>query len=135
MKEKKKLYRLEDDYLIAGVCGGLGKYFEIETTLVRIIFVLLSINGGGVFIYLFLWLIVPKKGEIMEVKKEKSKKTDKTVKNEMACCSKKGSFFGLLLIIVGGVTLLDKVLPMAIRWDYVVPGILIVLGSYLVVRK
>lgn len=135
IKEKKKLYRTEDNYLIAGVCGGLSKYFEIEETLVRIIFVLLSFNGGGVFIYLFLWLIIPKKGELMKIKKEENKKTEKSVESRFGCCNKKGNFFGLLLIIVGGVTLLNKVLPMAINWDYVIPGLLIFLGFYLVLRK
>lgn len=135
MKEKKKLYRLENDYLVAGVCGGLGEYFEIEATLIRIIFVLLALSGSGILIYLFLWLIIPKKGEIMKIKKEESKKIDSPVKDKIECCSKKGSFFGLLLIAIGAITLLDKIMPMVINWDYVIPGLFIFLGFYLVLRK
>lgn len=135
MKERKKLYRLEDDYLIAGVCGGLAKYFEIEATLVRIIFILLSLNGGGIFIYLFLWLIIPKKGEMLKMKKEEDKKINGRFEKKFECCGKKGSFFGLLLIIVGVATLIDKIFPMIIKWDYVVPGVLVFLGLYLITRK
>ncbi len=43
--EKKKLYRSRTDSMIAGVCGGLGKYFEIDATLIRLVFVVASHPG------------------------------------------------------------------------------------------
>lgn len=56
----KKLYRSFQDRKIAGVCGGLGKYFNIDPTIVRVIFLVLFICGGsGLLLYLLLWLIVP----------------------------------------------------------------------------
>ena len=58
--EVKKLYRSTDDQWLAGVCGGLAKYFNVDPTLVRVIFVVLALIGlGGVLIYLVLWVIVP----------------------------------------------------------------------------
>jgi len=58
--EPKKLYRSTDDRWLAGVCGGLSKYFDVDVTLVRVIFVILALFGlGGVIIYLVLWVIVP----------------------------------------------------------------------------
>jgi phage shock protein C len=58
--EVKKLYRSTDDQWLAGVCGGLAKYFNVDPTLVRVIFVVLALIGlGGVVIYLVLWVIVP----------------------------------------------------------------------------
>jgi phage shock protein C len=58
--EAKKLYRSTDDRLLAGVCGGLAKYFNIDPTLVRVIFVVLALVGlGGVILYLLLWVLVP----------------------------------------------------------------------------
>ncbi|MFN2167629.1 MAG: PspC domain-containing protein, partial [Anaerolineae bacterium] len=58
--EVKKLYRSTDDVMVAGVCSGLAKYFNIDPTLVRIIFVILALAGlGGVILYLVLWVIVP----------------------------------------------------------------------------
>lgn len=58
--EYRKLYRSRDDRMISGVCGGLGEFFGIDPTLIRIIFILLLIFGGsGLIIYLVMLLIVP----------------------------------------------------------------------------
>lgn len=46
--------------MIAGVCGGLAKYFSVDPTIVRLVFLLLLILGGsGFLLYLILWVIVP----------------------------------------------------------------------------
>jgi phage shock protein PspC (stress-responsive transcriptional regulator) len=46
--------------MIAGVCGGLGKYFSVDATIVRLVFLLLLIFGGaGFLLYLILWIVVP----------------------------------------------------------------------------
>jgi phage shock protein C len=46
--------------MISGVCGGLGEFFGIDPTLIRLLFVLLTIFGGsGVLVYLVMLLIVP----------------------------------------------------------------------------
>ena len=59
-KSCKKLYRSRRDKMIAGVCGGLAKYFEIDSTWVRLIFlVLLLLGGSALLVYLIMWLIVP----------------------------------------------------------------------------
>lgn len=56
----KKLYRSEKNKILAGVAVGLGEYFRIDPTLIRIIFVLMTVFGGsGIIIYLILWLIMP----------------------------------------------------------------------------
>ncbi|MFC2054119.1 PspC domain-containing protein [Chloroflexota bacterium] len=58
--ETQKLYRSRDDRMIGGVCGGLGEFFDIDPTLIRLLFVLLTIFGGsGVLVYLVMLLIVP----------------------------------------------------------------------------
>jgi phage shock protein C len=60
--EPKKLYRSTDNKVIAGVCGGIGKYFDIDPVIPRIVFVLLLLPGGlpGFIPYVLLWIIVPK---------------------------------------------------------------------------
>lgn len=56
-----RLTRSETDRMLLGVCGGLGEYFGIDSTLVRVVFVLLSLFGAsGLVLYLVLWLIVPR---------------------------------------------------------------------------
>lgn len=58
--EPKRLYRSRTDTMLGGVCAGLAKYFTLDPTVVRLIFVLLFILAGqGLLIYLILWLIVP----------------------------------------------------------------------------
>ena len=60
----KKLYRSNDDCWVAGVCGGLAAYFNLDPILVRALFIIFSfVVGGGLFIYLLLWLIIPKEPE------------------------------------------------------------------------
>ena len=58
---EKKLRR-SNDKMIAGVCAGLAHYFDLHPTVIRIVYVLLSIFTAfaGVLVYLILWLIMPK---------------------------------------------------------------------------
>ena len=57
----KRLYRSKTDRKLAGVCGGLGEYLGVDSTVVRVVFVILALPGGvpGVLPYLVLWLIMP----------------------------------------------------------------------------
>lgn len=58
--QSKKLYRSRTDRKIAGVCGGLGSYFNIDPTLVRLLFVLgLIFVGGTILAYLILMIVIP----------------------------------------------------------------------------
>ncbi|MEJ2348727.1 MAG: PspC domain-containing protein [Anaerolineales bacterium] len=58
--EYKRLYRSREDRMIAGVCGGLGDYFGIDPTLVRLLFVFAALfYGPGILAYLILMLVVP----------------------------------------------------------------------------
>jgi phage shock protein PspC (stress-responsive transcriptional regulator) len=57
---QKRLFRDTHNAWLAGVCAGLGKYFGIDPTIIRLIFIaLLFFGGGGVLLYIVLWLIVP----------------------------------------------------------------------------
>lgn len=57
----KRLYRSRKDRMIAGVCGGLAEYFDIDPVIVRIIAVILLLPGGlpGLLPYIILWIVVP----------------------------------------------------------------------------
>lgn len=56
----KRLYRNKEEGKIAGVCAGLGDYFEIDPVIVRLIFLLALFLGGGLIVYLIAWVIIPK---------------------------------------------------------------------------
>lgn len=57
----KRLYRSTENRMIAGVCGGIAEYFDIDPVLVRIIAIVLLLPGGlpGFLPYVILWLVVP----------------------------------------------------------------------------
>lgn len=57
----KRLYRSRTERKIAGVCGGIAEYFDIDPVIVRISAVILLFSGGlpGFLPYIILWVIVP----------------------------------------------------------------------------
>jgi phage shock protein C len=60
MEEPRKLYRSRSQRMLAGVCGGLAEYFNVDATLIRVLFLVLAVFGGtGLVIYVVMWLIVP----------------------------------------------------------------------------
>ena len=66
-EEKKKLYRSNDDRWLAGVCGGIGEYLDVDPTLIRVLFILFGFAvGGGLLIYIILWLVIPQAPEMAE---------------------------------------------------------------------
>lgn len=57
----KKLYRSKVDSMICGVCGGLGEYFDIDSTIVRLVAIVLIFGwGSGLLAYLVAAIIIPK---------------------------------------------------------------------------
>lgn len=62
-----KLMRTNDDRMIGGVCGGLGRYLKIDPVLVRLAFVLLTLSGGaGPLVYLLLLILMPLDSDVVE---------------------------------------------------------------------
>ncbi len=61
----KKLYRSKEGRKIAGVCAGLGDYFDIDPTIIRLIWLaMLFAVGSGVLAYIIAWIIVPEKAAV-----------------------------------------------------------------------
>jgi len=61
----KKLYRDEYHKVLGGVCSGLAEYFEMDVTVVRLLFVFtVIIMGVGIIPYIVLWIVLPKKGYV-----------------------------------------------------------------------
>jgi phage shock protein C len=60
MEPARKLVRSSTDRKLAGVCGGLAEYFNLDPTLIRVLFIVLAVLGGsGIIIYLAMWILVP----------------------------------------------------------------------------
>ncbi|MGH3173319.1 MAG: PspC domain-containing protein [Streptosporangiaceae bacterium] len=59
----KRLYRMREGRVVAGVCAGIAAYFGIDPTLVRLAFAVFTIFGGaGILIYLIAWIVIPEEG-------------------------------------------------------------------------
>jgi len=66
----KKLYRSTVDRWIAGICGGIGEYFEIDPNIIRVIWIVITAITGfipGIVVYILLWIILPQHGEVRPV--------------------------------------------------------------------
>ncbi|MBM3282599.1 MAG: PspC domain-containing protein [Candidatus Diapherotrites archaeon] len=56
----KRLYRSTKDRMLGGVCGGIAVYFQVDPTLVRLAWILLTLAwGAGLILYILAWIIVP----------------------------------------------------------------------------
>ena len=74
----KRLYKNQSKKKIAGVCQGVAEYFDIDPTIVRILWFAVSwFYGVGVGIYILMWIILPDKSEVAEVLDEEEFSKDK----------------------------------------------------------
>ena len=62
MNEPKKLYRVEQGAVLAGVCGGVAEFFNLDPNLVRLLWVILS--PAGFWVYLVAAFLLPKKSDV-----------------------------------------------------------------------
>jgi len=56
----KKFYLSNQDQYIAGVCGGLGEYLNVDPTIIRILAVIFGLMGWGIIAYIVCWIIAPR---------------------------------------------------------------------------
>lgn len=64
MDETRKLQRSTSNKMIAGVCAGIGKYFNLDPTIIRVLYVLMVFFAGfGILLYLILWLVIPNESQ------------------------------------------------------------------------
>ena len=119
---QRKLHRSRTNSVIAGVCGGLGEYLNVDPTILRIVAVLLIFAKGiGALAYLIAWVIVPRRSDT----------ETEVVTPTMSEMSK--ILPGLLLIVVGLIFLVNNLVPW-FRFSYLWPVILIVLGAALLLK-
>ncbi len=69
----RKLYLSDTNKKIAGVCGGLGEFFNVDPTIVRVLYIFLIVFSFGlaIFAYLAMWAVIPRKPEYNDPKGEK----------------------------------------------------------------
>lgn len=137
--------------MIGGVCGGLAEYLSIDSTFVRLFFVLLAFNGIGVLIYFLLWIIVPLEGQTKNVTLRDTVRTgsEEIAERTMAMGEdlrgmvrrphpQAGLILGSALVILGGFYLLEALnLPWlrGLDFDVLWPVLLIIGGLALLFRR
>jgi len=128
----KRLYRSGKGRVVAGICGGLADYFDIDPLLIRIVFIILALTGGlGIILYLAAWLIIP--GQNSSADQSKTPPTHKERSSEMNR-NPSGVVFGVLIIILGIGLLLHNYGLFNFKFSLVWPLILIAVGLRLIIR-
>jgi len=130
MVASKKLYRSSSDKMIGGVCGGLGKYFDVDSTLVRLGAVLSIFTGVGLIAYLIAWIVVPLDSGrgVNEKIKDKVQKIEKGRVQKVK--KKRGGFwlfFGGLLVFIGFANLYST--EVVFPWAILIWGLYLIWGS------
>jgi len=143
---EKRLYRSYTDKMLGGVCGGLGEYFDIDPVIIRVLFVVAVLfGGGGILAYIILWIVIPQKPfTIPKFNQESSNDTkpnteqstnDNSFKNYVVEKRRmnKNSLAGIILIFLGVLFLLDNFVPRFSFHDFW-PLILIGIGFALILN-
>jgi phage shock protein PspC (stress-responsive transcriptional regulator) len=147
MENTTKLVRSRTDYMLGGVCGGLGKYFKIDPVFIRLIFLLITLAGGsGVLIYFILWIVMPREDTLetqqtnldgaelgrranlmgQEIGQVASQPSSRTIQ-----------FIGIGLVVAGLYYILQNLNIPWLNWINSVlvwPVLLIVAGAFLLLR-
>ncbi|MFZ4413427.1 MAG: PspC domain-containing protein [Bacteroidales bacterium] len=148
MTADKKLYRSLTQRTIAGVAGGLAEHFNIDPVIVRIAFVIAGFCGGGILLYIILWIVIPEQTLITSEKTENTEKTNSeninnntstNMENQFETKKEKRNYHsnltgGLVLITLGILFLVDRFVP-NIDFGDIWPVILIVVGITILLRN
>jgi phage shock protein C len=149
MNNTKKLYRSKTDRVIFGICGGLGEYFEVDSLIVRILFILLTFTGGsGIIIYLILAVMIPD-GEGQKIKsketkeaigsaQEKTQNLAKEIKNSKWIKNTR-NIIGLVVVFIGLNILFEQIFDFSpfsfIKWGIVWALIIVLIGVKIIFKN
>ncbi len=152
----ERLYRSSSERMVAGVCGGFGEYFGIDPTVVRVVFVLVTIVTVfllGIAAYLALWLIIPSEESLGRTTRESMRKNVEEIaqsardlgsevqatlsgaKKAEVTHMERLSLVGLVLVIVGILFLVGNFNPLGwLHWDRLWALIVVAIGLFLLWR-
>ncbi len=130
---KKKLYRLSRGKVIAGVCAGLGEYFEIDPVFIRALFVIALFSGGiGATFYVVLWIIMPSEEALLSSTPSTESSEPSDTDDHIFSEKHKGAVLtGLVLVGLGIFFLIREFFPM-FSFKYMFPMALIAIGIVIV---
>ncbi|MEX0934476.1 MAG: PspC domain-containing protein [Candidatus Saccharimonadales bacterium] len=157
MTDTQRLYRIPEEGIIAGVCAGLADYFDIDVTLVRVVFVVMTFANVvfGALLYILLAILTPTKASERTTKftdsedfqdvKESLREAGEDLQEAAADIkenlsgnrAKLRNYLGIGLVIFGLWLLLEQFIPdlFNVSWDYVWPVLLVVLGLMILSKR
>jgi phage shock protein C len=140
----KRLYRSQKNRVIAGVCGGVAEYLNIDPVLVRLIAILLLFVGGGSFIaYIIGIIVIPNEPPEFLKESEAAPVQVASPSNRAAIPAQAGSLIGGAILIILGLIFFLRNFPLFHRycwwfwdmgWRFFWPSVLIFIGLLVVAR-
>ena len=130
----RRLYRCRHDKILAGVASGVAEYFDLDPSLVRVLFLVSTFFGGlGFLLYIAMAIIVP----LEPISADAAAETTVVPEGHRHVSRGTGNWttiVGAGLVLLGSLALLHQVLP---GWDaarFVFPALAIGIGAFLVAR-
>lgn len=143
-----RLERSRQDRMIAGVCGGVAEYLQVEVTWIRLVFAILAVFGGlGLIAYIVLVIIMPLPGQRLAADGVSATTSDTTADSGQPYAAareprtpvdteRRRQTAGYALIAIGLIFLLNNQgLFRFLEWRYVWPLALVALGVLLLVQR
>jgi phage shock protein PspC (stress-responsive transcriptional regulator) len=142
-----QLLRSQQDRILGGVCGGLGKYLNIDIVLVRLFFIVFALVGGiGPLLYIILWIVVPSEeqavvggaqpytidGEVIKDRAEHFR--DEVVNAVNKPGNRTGLYVGVGLILFGSYIFVKNLNLPWLAWlnsNVILAGLIIIAGASL----
>ena len=158
---EKRLYRSRNQRMIWGVCGGLAQYFNIDPTIIRLIFILaIPLGGIGIIAYIILSVVVPLENTQTTEPKDTIKENVQEIKETAEAIGKdlqstfstkernkdssennrprSGLVIGIIILIIGVISLVFTLGPNIIwwlRWVYLWPVLIIAIGLLIIFAR
>lgn len=141
----KRIYRVQDNKIVGGVASGIGEYFTVDPTIIRVLFVLLALFGGsGIFLYIVLWIIMPSQNDLnakgkdaiysnFEDMKQTAQQTVNTLNKSTNGENK--SFWAIILVVIGVLVLVNNYDFFNVDIGKLWPILLVILGLLILRRK
>lgn len=136
----KKLYRIPEQGKIAGVAAGFADYFNMDVTLMRLLFVasLFLTSGGALLVYIVLAIILPKSGTPKDAPLDIGDRVEGLAEEIKVSgrAQNAGNYVGVALVFFGIWLLAGQLFPgwFDLQWDLLWPALIIVLGLWIIVK-
>ena len=145
----QNLHKSRTNKVIAGVCGGVGEYFNVDATLIRLVWALaIFLGGSGFIIYILAMIIMPddprpeqKKQTVSAIEATSGPNGDEATKSEAGPKEtnnttgeeKRNQIFGLFLVALGGYFLLERYFPFFEIHNWW-PVLIIIIGLFVMLK-